>query len=447
MLRIVSVNDFVPADSKLEAVTRLSALVGAPPEGLGPGSKERKTLLVNLAAALGLTVDTDADKPELARQISTLLGMAWTPDCWSAGHTITLVGLNRLLSGTHREVKRRETLSQGSSSRHPVPARSKLEAVTRISSLTDGPPQTLGPGSKERKSVLTDLADGLGAPVDVTLDKPRLAEALVNHLGGSWDDSCWSTGSTITLEGLNRVLIGAERRLKADSPVVGGMFSSPAKEAQALLAVVADAVPVRMDGRRSVEEMHAAESRHWAQDEWRGFYFEHIALPALVNGFGGGPTTVENTVFDYSLGEIWDLKCHGDDSPAAILNACEAIDTCLKTRGFGLLVLEGTTVLDDGEFREWQREFRVANGRPPKPRSRPAAYERRSKVAFVPARLDAFFFEDGRSFELAKEEGLVTVMSQGRQTDGSPRRPKYVLQTAKAEGTRFHVAHLPLPVR
>ena len=431
---------FVPAKSKLEAVTRLPALVGAPPEWLGPGSKERKSLLVNLADSLGLDVDTESDKPELGRQIATALGMSWTSDCWSTGHTITLVGLNQLLAGTHQEMIRRAS-DRGEPSFHP--ARSKLEAVTRISSLTAGPPQTLGPGSKERKSVLTDLAAGLDLAVNTALSKPVLAEEIVTALNGTWDETCWSTGQTITLEGLNRVLARAEAALSQSVPRDHAQtFSSPAKEAAALLAVLGSEIPGYMDGRACVREMLAAESKHWAQDEWRGFYFEFLGLPALVNAFGGGPTAVANTTFDYSLGEIWDLKCHGDDSTTAILNAKTAIDECLRTRGVGLLVLSGTTETDDGEFRDWHRELRVANGRAPRPRTRPAAYQRRSKCAFSPTRLDAFFFASAVALESAVADGVITEMSQGRQPDGSPRGPKYTLRTDRAEGSSCHLATL-----
>ena len=127
-----------------------------------------------------------------------------------------------------------------------------------------------------------------------------------------------------------------------------------------------------MDGRACVTEMLEAESTHWAQDEWRGWYFEFVGLPALINAFGGGPPVVANTLFDYSLSEIWDLKCHGDTSSTAILNSRAAMDHCLTDRGIGLLVLSGTTIVDDGDFRQWQRDLRIANGKIPKPRTRPA---------------------------------------------------------------------------
>ena len=42
-----------------------------------------------------------------------------------------------------------------------VPARNKLEVVARISNLTNSGPEYLGPGSKERRSVLFNLARGM----------------------------------------------------------------------------------------------------------------------------------------------------------------------------------------------------------------------------------------------------------------------------------------------
>ena len=66
-----------PSRSKLEAVLRMSALTRRPPETLGPGSKERKSVLVNLAGDLGLVVDPSRSKPELGLQIATALGSDW----------------------------------------------------------------------------------------------------------------------------------------------------------------------------------------------------------------------------------------------------------------------------------------------------------------------------------------------------------------------------------
>ena len=87
-----------------------------------------------------------------------------------------------------------------------IPARNKLEAVARISQLTNSGPEILGPGSKERRSVLENLAKGLGISPDSYESKQSLADAISKRLGITWDASCESVGQTITLIGLNRLL-------------------------------------------------------------------------------------------------------------------------------------------------------------------------------------------------------------------------------------------------
>ena len=147
----------------------------------GPAARSGSRSGSTAPAASSWTSTSPRAKPDLAESIARQLGMEWSADCWSAGQTITLTGLNRLLSGVHRELGKRKRSPEGTA---PRPARSKLEAVVRISSLTQGRPQTLGPGSKERKSVLTDLASGMGLPVDPNLSKPSLAEAIVREARG-----------------------------------------------------------------------------------------------------------------------------------------------------------------------------------------------------------------------------------------------------------------------
>ena len=87
-----------------------------------------------------------------------------------------------------------------------IPARNKLEAVARISNLTNSGPEALGPGSKEHKSVFVNLANGLDIEINDSDTKQELARKIVETLGGTWDKSCESIGQTITLSGLNRIL-------------------------------------------------------------------------------------------------------------------------------------------------------------------------------------------------------------------------------------------------
>lgn len=196
-----------PAKSKQEAVSRVEALVGGAAETLGPGSTEHKATLVRLAERLALDVDTRLDKPALGAQIAQRLGAEWDQHCWSAGSTVTLTGLNTLLLAAEAELERREEAAGHDGF---GPALTKLEAVTRMSALVDGEPESIGPGGKEHKSALVQLALGLGLAVDTSLSKPELGAAMAVALGRDWPKSCWSAGDTVTLAGLNTLLEGAE---------------------------------------------------------------------------------------------------------------------------------------------------------------------------------------------------------------------------------------------
>lgn len=312
-----------------------------------------------------------------------------------------------------------------------VPARSKLEAVSRISALTHSPPERLGPGSKERKSVLVNVAAGLGLDVDASKPKPDLGEQIAAALGVSWDQSCWSTGQTITLDGLNNLLQGAEARIAR--PAGPGSFLSARDEASALLTALADALPRRMDGRACVADMQAAAYSQWAQDEWVAFYFEYVGLPALVNAFGGGPQQIGFTRFDYGLGHVWDLKAHMAFTGDAPLNDQAAVEVAVtESGGLGFLVLTGDVEYDEGEFRAWQREFRLAHGKVPRKRAAPPKYTRKSKAAFHPAMVEAFFIPDREALSSAIDSGIISVMKQGKQVSGRARSPKYSMNLVKA---------------
>lgn len=440
---------FVPARSKLEAVTRLSTLAGKPPETLGPGSKERKSVLIGLSDGLGLGISAKLTKHEIAQEIATTLGVAWTSESVSTGQTITLEGLNRLLKGMHHRVERAALPSQEPLlevarllPENFVPASNKLEAVTRISQLTGSPPEELGPGSKERKSVLMNLATGLGLAITTRRRKPDIAAEIARALDTPWDDSCFSAGDTITLTGLNRILEAAEGFVRQQElRGTTRLFRSAAEEAMALLNALATAIPPVMDGVECIEEMRLAESTHWAQDEWAGFYFEFVGLPTLVNTFGGGPIKYANTRFDYNLGHTWDLKLHTSQRPVAPLNAVDAVDAVLASgRGLGFIVLSGLAERSM-TFRGWRREHRAMHGKQPRKRNRPAAFQREAKSVVHPERLDAYYFSDLETLDAALHRKVLRVMRQGRQVSGHPRRPKYELSMNAAALPDFHVAH------
>lgn len=323
-----------------------------------------------------------------------------------------------------------------------VPADNKLEAVTRLARLAGRGPETLGPGSKERKSVLVKVAQALELDVDLSLPKPQLGEAIALRVGASWGSDCWSTGSTLTLQGLNALLEQAEHRLAARHRGSGDAeFSSLEAEAEAVLGVLANDLPTRLDGRSCVEEMRRDGYSQWAQDEWAGFFFEYRGLPALVRELGGGPAKYANTRFDYALKAVWDLKSHSSEGRDAPLNDVSAIQACLEERPIGFVVLSGRFEYDDGSFRSWFREERVSHGKTAAVRQAPAKYVRRSKPAFEPLLLEAFALRDRHQLEEAQAGGAIDVLQQGRQTSGASRPPKYRLHLPRARRV-LRVAHL-----
>lgn len=321
-----------------------------------------------------------------------------------------------------------------------VPAKSKLEVVGRISNLTGSGPEDLGPGSKERKRVLINLARGLDLQLDVdALTKQQLGEQILTALGGRWSDDCESTGQTVTLIGLNRILEFAEYRLGA--PTVVDLCISLHDEAYSILKIAKKSIPANWIGKNCVMEMKDGGSTKWKQTEWQGFYFEFRTIGQLVNKLGGGPLKIGVTEFDYHLHHVWDLKVHsnfGINGPSSPNRACQlndqlAMHQAVSNGGLGLIVLSGDPTFSV-EFSRWHKKFRGSAGEP----------IRQLKESFLPTHLEAFFIEDGSSLERALQAGILGEFAQGKQPSGAPRNPKFSMNIAKARGTSLQVADLVL---
>lgn len=188
--------------------------------------------------------------------------------------------------------------------------------------------------------------------------------------------------------------------------------------------------------------MHVNNFTHWAQDEWGGWYFEYKGIPALVDELGGGPVRVKNTIFDYSLSAVWDFKVHSSNDSKVILNAMDSTDEVLAQNGFGFVVLSAIPEYDEGQFRDWQRNFRVENGKIARERTRPRKYVRKSKVAITPYEMDVFYIPTPQDLE----HEAFGIMRQGRQGSGALRKPKYMIDMKVATGTKFHLAHKTIGV-
>lgn len=134
------------------------------------------------------------------------------------------------------------------------PATTKQEAVDQITELIGHPKLQVGKGSTEPKEVLTAVVEHFGLPLDLRDSKPALGAGIARAAGLDWDPTCDSThsasggGSTVTLEGLNRVL-AAVHLLRA-----GDLAAELAST-----AIEPDDEPAALEGRRRLRQ-------HWIRE-------------------------------------------------------------------------------------------------------------------------------------------------------------------------------------
>jgi len=316
-----------------------------------------------------------------------------------------------------------------------IPARNKAEVVARISQLTNSGPEFLGPGSKEHKSVLINLAQGMGILVEKTDTKQELASKIAEKFDLKWTSDCESIGQTITLKGLNLLLeAGAHYFANTREPIFKEMTLE--QELQAISKIVMASTPKIMNGKEAVMEMREAEYSQWKQTEWQGFFFEFKVRPELINSLGGGPLVIGNTEFDYSLSRIWDMKTHSSTkgnkdylNTDCLLNDCQSINLVTEQYGFGLIIVTGRSEYDM-EFTKWHKKFR--SGRTEEPR-------KLLKKSFTSERIDFFYVPNYSRLMKAKQDGQIKIFKQGRQQSGAKRAEKYSLNVKKSINSDLHV--------
>ena len=317
-----------------------------------------------------------------------------------------------------------------------VPARNKLEVVARISNLTNSGPETLGPGSKEHKSVVLNLARGMGLAVSENETKQGIASRIVETSGRRWTDDCESVGQTITLVGLNLILqTGFEYFGKLNS------YQSPIEmtleeELKRISEVVMEKTPRLMDGVEAIHEMKEAEFSQWRATEWQGFYFEFKVRPELITRLGGGPKKIGSTSFDYALNRTWDMKVHSTSTRHGkkselncALNDAESMRIAVAQGGVGLMILSGEPTYD-WDFTRWHKKFRSGSDEEPK---------KALKKYFKSERMDFFFIPTLSRLEDALESGEFALFKQGKQPTGEARKVKYSLNFNKSLESDLHI--------
>lgn len=192
-------------------------------------------------------------------------------------------------------------------------------------------------------------------------------------------------------------------------------------------------LPSEWDGKTCVLEMKAADY-NWRQMEWWAFYFELLCGNRLRTEFrvpgdrvsfvraSGRKTSV---TFDASRNISWDFKAKAikSDDHKVILNDQAAMDMSLAEHQYhGLIIALCDVEYNDinRSFQTWHDSLKGCKSRYVRDREERTSISRYRKTR---ATLTQILFMV-ISAETARD---LDLMHQGRNSDGTPRPPKYLL--------------------
>ncbi len=204
-------------------------------------------------------------------------------------------------------------------------------------------------------------------------------------------------------------------------------FSEDAEKAKQALVDL----PRVWEGKKSILELKAADY-NWRQMEWWAFYFEHLCRMRLKGVFQIPGERFGTVGFDLKGSVNWDLKAKAikSDAHTCILNDCQAIDKTIRKYGeHGVLI-----ALCDVEYNDVNRTFQMWHS---KLKGGLSAYEkaRRSRTSVSRYRktraelVELLFLRFDQS-----SIGRLGRMNQGRNSNGKPRPPKYMIELEDLRG-------------
>lgn len=207
-------------------------------------------------------------------------------------------------------------------------------------------------------------------------------------------------------------------------------ISAFANDISAAKAALAD-LPIIWEGKKSVLELKAADY-NWRQMEWWAFYFEHLCHQRLRGKFEIPGERFGTVGFDLKGSVNWDMKAKAikSDDHKCILNDCGAIDATIKKYGeHGVLIALCDVEYNDVNrtFQQWHSELKGGLSAYEKERRTRTEVSRYRKTK---AELTELLF---LRFDKASI-GRLGCMNQGRNSNGAPRPPKYMLDLEDVDG-------------
>lgn len=186
-------------------------------------------------------------------------------------------------------------------------------------------------------------------------------------------------------------------------------------------------LPTKWDGKTSILEMKEADF-NWRQMEWWGFYFEMLCHKRLANDFsipGDKYGSAATSCFDLKRSVNWDLKAKAikSDDYRSILNDAEAMNWSVKEYGVHGLIIGLCDVEyndNDRSFQQWHEELKGGKSKYQMEREQRTSVSRYRKTR---AELQEILF-----LAITPENiSLLDIHHQGRNANGKPRPPKYML--------------------
>jgi hypothetical protein len=195
------------------------------------------------------------------------------------------------------------------------------------------------------------------------------------------------------------------------------------KVAKALLS----SLPTYWDGKKSILELKGVNF-NWKQMEWWGFYFEYLCYQRLRNAFsipGDRYGKARTACFDLKGSINWDFKAKAikSDDHRSILNDTEAMKWSIREYGAnGLAVALCDVEYNDANrtFQKWHQKLKGGKSKYEISRELRTTVSRYRKTRAI---LQEILF----LVVTPKNISALGIHHQGRNSNGKPRPPKYML--------------------
>ncbi|MGI6370119.1 MAG: hypothetical protein GX372_04390 [Ignavibacteria bacterium] len=198
-------------------------------------------------------------------------------------------------------------------------------------------------------------------------------------------------------------------------------------------------LPVAWDGKSCILELKDADY-NWRQMEWWAFYFEFKAKQLLEKYFQFPGDKFDNVVFDLKGHINWDLKASAIKSHLhkIILNDINAMEQAIEKYGYHgeIIALCDVEYNDkDRSFQKWHTELKGGMSQYEKERKKRTSISRYRKTQAVLTEI---------IFLVIKADNLeiLDIMRQGRNSNGMPRKEKYVLDLERINYFETHILEI-----